>query len=41
MILGFLTSWPVNRVLLQKGWKEKMDPRARVGELLDESRAAA
>ncbi len=41
MILGFLTSWPVNRALLQKGWKEKMDPRARVGELLDESRAAA
>ena len=36
MILGFLTSWPVNRVLLKKGWKEKMDPRAHLGELLDE-----
>ena len=34
MILGYGTSWPVNRLLLKLGWKEKMDPRLHVAEML-------
>jgi hypothetical protein len=36
MILGFLTSWPVNRWLVSRGIKEKMDHRRHLGMLLEE-----
>lgn len=35
MILGYLTTWPVNRWLIQKGWKEKMDPRKHLAAMLE------
>jgi len=40
MILGFWTSWPVNRWLIARGWKEKMSARSHLAEML-ESREAA
>jgi len=34
MILGFATAWPVNRWLIRRGWKEKMDYRHHVAAKL-------
>ena len=34
MILGYFTSWPVNRWLIRKGWKEKMDHRKHLAEMV-------
>ena len=38
MIAGFFTAYPVNRWLLQRGWKEKMDPRPEVASMVEEIR---
>lgn len=35
MIVGFCTSWPVNRWLVSRGWKEKMDHRPHVADMVD------
>lgn len=41
MILGYLTAWPVNRLLVRRGIKEKMDDRRLLGRLLQERAAQA
>jgi hypothetical protein len=40
MILGYFTSWPVNRWLIQQGWKEKMDRRKHLAEMLEHEQVA-
>lgn len=35
MILGYATAWPVNRLLVSAGIKEKMDHRRHLGEILE------
>jgi hypothetical protein len=35
MILGFFTAYPVNRWLVKKGWKEKMDHRTHLAEMVE------
>ncbi|MEZ5100300.1 MAG: DUF4396 domain-containing protein [Thermoleophilia bacterium] len=43
MILGFFTAYPVNRWLVKRGWKEKMDVRTHLADMVEErepSRAA-
>lgn len=40
MIVGFFTAWPVNRWLINRGWKEKMDSRRHVAEMAAERRTA-
>jgi hypothetical protein len=36
MILGYATAWPVNRLLVRRGIKEKMDHRRHVAMLLEQ-----
>ena len=36
MILGFLTAYPVNRWLVKNGWKEKMDDRVHLAEMIEQ-----
>ena len=36
MVLGFLTAWPVNRLLVSHGIKEKMDYRRHLGMILEQ-----
>ena len=36
MVVGYFTAWPVNRWLVKKGWKEKMDARKHVGMMVEE-----
>jgi uncharacterized protein DUF4396 len=36
MIVGFFTAWPVNRWLIRRGWKEKMDRRSHLAPLVRE-----
>ncbi len=38
MVIGFLTSWPVNAWLLRKGWKERMSVDAHVADMLEHRR---
>jgi hypothetical protein len=38
MVVGFVTAYPVNRLLVKRGWKEKMDYRTHLAEMLDEER---
>lgn len=38
MIVGFLTAWPVNRWLVGRGTKEKMDRRSHLAMLVEELR---
>jgi hypothetical protein len=38
MILGFATAWPVNRWLLRRGIKEKMDHRKHLAEMAEQLR---
>jgi hypothetical protein len=38
MILGFFTAYPVNRWLVKKGWKEKMDDRTHLAEMIEQRR---
>ena len=38
MILGFFTAYPVNRLLVRRGWKEKMDRRGRLAEMVSRRR---
>ena len=38
MILGFLVAYPVNRWLIYKGWKEKMDHRRHIASLMEDTR---
>lgn len=38
MIIGFFTAYPVNRWLIKRGWKEKMDVRAHVADMVDDRR---
>ena len=38
MIVGFFTAWPVNRRLVQRGIKEKMDHRTHLAMLVEEMR---
>lgn len=40
MIVGFFTAWPVNRWLIRKGWKEKMDHRKQLATMVEERIAA-
>jgi hypothetical protein len=37
MILGFATAWPVNRWLIRRSWKEKMDYRRHLATMLEPS----
>jgi Domain of unknown function (DUF4396) len=39
MIVGYFTSWPVNRWLVARGWKEKMSSQAHAAEMLESARA--
>jgi hypothetical protein len=41
MIAGFFTSWPVNRWLVARGWKEKMSARKHLAGMLEPRQAAA
>ena len=41
MILGYFTSWPVNKWLVQKGWKEKMSAKKHLAEMLEHERERA
>jgi hypothetical protein len=41
MILGYFTAWPVNRLLVQRGIKEKMDHRTHVADLVERLRGEA
>ena len=41
MIIGFATAWPVNRWLVERGIKEKMDRREHLAMLVDELREDA
>jgi hypothetical protein len=41
MIIGFFTSWPVNRWLIARGWKEKMSARRHLAEPLEHEVVAA
>lgn len=34
MVVGYFTAWPVNRWLLRKGWKEKMDHRKHLAMMV-------
>jgi hypothetical protein len=34
MVVGFVTAWPVNRWLVRRGWKEKMDRRTHLAMLV-------
>jgi hypothetical protein len=36
MILGFFTAYPVNRWLVKRGWKEKMDHRTHLAEMVEQ-----
>lgn len=36
MVVGFFTAWPVNRWLIRKGWKEKMDHRKHLAMKLEQ-----
>jgi hypothetical protein len=38
IVLGFFTAWPVNRLLLRRGIKEKMDHRKHLGEMAEHLR---
>jgi Domain of unknown function (DUF4396) len=38
MILGFFTAYPVNRMLVRRGWKEKMDHGGRLAEMVSRRR---
>ena len=40
MVVGYFTAWPVNRWLIKKGWKEKMDARKHLGMKVEELEAA-
>jgi len=40
MILGFFTAYPVNRWLVKKGWKEKMDYRRPLAHIVEEHETA-
>ncbi|HSC51183.1 MAG TPA: DUF4396 domain-containing protein [Gaiellaceae bacterium] len=39
MILGFFTAYPVNRWLIKMGWKEKMDDRTHLAEMIEHESA--
>jgi hypothetical protein len=39
MIAGYFTAWPVNRLLVQSGVKEKMDHRTHLATMVEERRA--
>lgn len=41
MVVGFFTAWPVNRWLVVKGWKEKMDHRKHLGMMVSRTERAA
>lgn len=41
MILGFFTAYPVNRWLITKGWKEKMDYRTHLAAMIEMDEGAA
>lgn len=34
MVAGYFTAWPVNRWLIRKGWKEKMDRRQHLATMV-------
>lgn len=36
MVIGFFTAWPVNRWLIRKGWKEKMDHRKHLAMRIEQ-----
>jgi hypothetical protein len=38
MVIGFFTAWPVNRWLIRKGWKEKMDRRTPLAPMVEAER---
>lgn len=38
MAVGFLTAYPVNRRLVQRGWKEKMDHRTHLADAVERNR---
>jgi hypothetical protein len=38
MIAGFFTAYPVDRWLVRRGWKEKMDCRTHLAEMLEHER---
>ena len=40
MIVGFFTSWPVNRWLIARGWKEKMSAQKHLAAMLEPREAA-
>ena len=40
MIVGFLTAWPVNRWLVRRGTKEKMDHRKHLAMMVEQLREA-
>jgi hypothetical protein len=40
MVLGFFTAYPVNRLLIRRGWKEKMEHDGRLAEMVERRRAA-
>lgn len=41
MAIGFFTAWPVNRWLIRRGWKEKMDNRKHLGMMIERMRLPA
>ncbi|HET9093259.1 MAG TPA: DUF4396 domain-containing protein [Acidimicrobiales bacterium] len=41
MVVGYGTAWPVNLLLVKKGWKEKMDHRSHLGMLVERAEEAA
>jgi hypothetical protein len=40
MVVGYFTSWPVNRGLIRRGWKEKMDRRTHLAPMVEELRSS-
>ncbi len=40
MVIGYFTAWPVNRWLVMKRWKEKMDHRKHLAMLVEEMEPA-
>ena len=40
MILGFSTAYPVNRWLVKRHWKEKMDERVHLADLVEQRQAS-
>jgi hypothetical protein len=38
MVIGFFSAYPVNRWLLSQGWKEKMDERTHLADMVEKRR---